>query len=103
MDQLTGRSAYYRKRQDLVRFAFNLFGYLDRGISGAIWLGAYREALAAGKDEARAVLNGDDAVRQSQGATGAMDIAAIQCKDQGAAASADYVVYTVQRGGLRLS
>ncbi|MBH3308343.1 hypothetical protein I5P84_02595 [Pseudomonas mosselii] len=94
MDQLIGRSAFYRKRQDLVRFAFNLFGYLDRGISGAIWLGAYRDALAAGRDEARAVLDGDRAVRQSQGATGAMDIAAIQRKDQGAAMRLLTMFYT---------
>lgn len=94
MDQLIGRSAFYRKRQDLVRFSFNLFGYLDRGISGAIWLGAYREALAAGKDAAGAVLDGDKAVRQSQGATGPMDIAAIQRKDQGAAMRLLTMFYT---------
>lgn len=94
IDQLVGRSAFYRKRQELVRFSFNLFGYLDRGISGAIWLGAYREALAAGKDAAGAVLDGDKAVRQSQGATGAMDIAAIQRKDQGAAMRLLTMFYT---------
>lgn len=94
LNELIGRNAFYRKRQDLVRFAFNLFGYVDRGISGAIWLGAYRDALTAGKDEAKAVLDGDKAVRQSQGATGAMDIAAIQRKDQGAAMRLLTMFYT---------
>lgn len=94
LNELIGRSAFYRKRQDLVRFAFNLFGYVDRGISGTIWLGAYRDALTAGKDEAGAVLDGDKAVRQSQGATGAMDIAAIQRKDQGAAMRLLTMFYT---------
>jgi hypothetical protein len=94
MNELIGKSAFYRKRADVVRFAFNLFGYIDRGVSGAVWLGAYRDAVAAGKDEATSVADGDRAVRQSQGATGPMDIAAIQRKDQGAAMRLLTMFYT---------
>ncbi|HDS1682378.1 TPA: hypothetical protein QEM39_003962 [Pseudomonas putida] len=49
MSELIGRNAFFRKKADLVRFSFNLLGYLDRGISGAIWLAAYRDAIATGK------------------------------------------------------
>lgn len=94
MSELIGSSAFFRKRADLVRFSFNLLGFIDRGISGAIWLASYREGLAAGKDQAAAVLDGDKAVRLSQGGTGAMDIAAIQRKDQGAAMRLLTMFYT---------
>lgn len=94
MSALIGRNAFFRKKADLVRFSFNLLGYLDRGISGAIWLAAYREGVAAGKESTAAVLDGDKAVRQSQGGTGAMDIAAIQRKDQGAAMRLLTMFYT---------
>ncbi|KRP78099.1 hypothetical protein [Pseudomonas lactis] len=94
MDDLIGKNAFFRKRDDLVRFSFNLLGYLDRGISGAIWMASYREGLAAGKDSAAAALDGDKAVRLSQGGTGAMDIAAIQRKDQGAAMRLLTMFYT---------
>lgn len=94
MADLIGKNAFFRKRDDLVRFSFNLLGYLDRGISGAIWLASYREGLAAGKESAAAALDGDNAVRLSQGATGAMDIAAIQRKDQGAAMRLLTMFYT---------
>lgn len=94
MSELIGRNAFFRKKADLVRFSFNLLGYLDRGISGAIWLAAYRDAIATGKDTAAAALDGDKAVRQSQGGTGVMDIAAIQRKDQGAAMRLLTMFYT---------
>lgn len=94
MADLIGKNAFFRKRDDLVRFSFNLLGYLDRGISGAIWMASYREGLAAGKDSAAAALDGDNAVRLSQGGTGAMDIAAIQRKDQGAAMRLLTMFYT---------
>ena len=94
MADLIGKNAFFRKRDDLVRFSFNLLGYLDRGISGAIWMASYREGLAAGKDAAAAALDGDKAVRLSQGGTGAMDIAAIQRKDQGAAMRLLTMFYT---------
>lgn len=94
MADLIGKNAFFRKRDDLVRFSFNLLGYLDRGISGAIWMASYREGLAAGKDAAAAALDGDNAVRLSQGGTGAMDIAAIQRKDQGAAMRLLTMFYT---------
>ncbi len=76
MSALIGRNAFFR------------------GISGAIWLAAYREGVAAGKESTAAVLDGDKAVRQSQGGTGAMDIAAIQRKDQGAAMRLLTMFYT---------
>lgn len=94
MADLIGKNAFFRKRDDLVRFSFNLLGYLDRGISGAIWMASYREGLAAGKDAAAAAIDGDKAVRLSQGGTGAMDIAAIQRKDQGAAMRLLTMFYT---------
>lgn len=94
MADLIGKNAFFRKRDDLVRFSFNLLGYLDRGISGAIWMASYREGLAAGKEAAAAALDGDNAVRLSQGGTGAMDIAAIQRKDQGAAMRLLTMFYT---------
>lgn len=94
MADLIGKNAFFRKRDDLVRFSFNLLGYLDRGISGAIWMASYREGLSAGKDAAAAALDGDMAVRLSQGGTGAMDIAAIQRKDQGAAMRLLTMFYT---------
>ncbi|QLG93702.1 hypothetical protein HZF02_17860 [Pseudomonas yamanorum] len=94
MADLIGKNAFFRKRDDLVRFSFNLLGYLDRGISGAIWMASYREGLAAGKDAGAAALDGDKAVRLSQGGTGAMDIAAIQRKDQGAAMRLLTMFYT---------
>lgn len=94
MSDLIGKNAFFRKRDDLVRFSFNLLGYLDRGISGAIWMASYREGLAAGKEASAAALDGDNAVRLSQGGTGAMDIAAIQRKDQGAAMRLLTMFYT---------
>ncbi|AYG06875.1 hypothetical protein D7M10_07130 [Pseudomonas fluorescens] len=94
MADLIGKNAFFRKRDDLVRFSFNLLGYLDRGISGAIWMASYREGLAAGKEASAAALDGDNAVRLSQGGTGAMDIAAIQRKDQGAAMRLLTMFYT---------
>lgn len=94
MADLIGKNAFFRKRDDLVRFSFNLLGYLDRGISGAIWMASYREGLAAGKEASAAALDGDNAVRLSQGSTGAMDIAAIQRKDQGAAMRLLTMFYT---------
>ena len=94
MADLIGKNAFFRKRDDLVRFSFNLLGYLDRGISGAIWMASYREGLASGKEASAAALDGDNAVRLSQGGTGAMDIAAIQRKDQGAAMRLLTMFYT---------
>lgn len=60
------------------RFAFHGIGYMDRIVSIPTWLGAYNKALAAGKDEAQAIYDGDKAVRISQGAGSAKDLAAVQ-------------------------
>jgi hypothetical protein len=63
---------------DVRRTAFYLTAMADRMISTPTWLGAYNQALAAGESEEAAVRAGDRAVRLSQGAGGAKDLAAVQ-------------------------
>jgi hypothetical protein len=60
------------------QFAFHGVGYMDRVVVVPTWLGAYDKALASGKGHDDAVYEADKAVRQSQGAGGAKDLAAIQ-------------------------
>ena len=60
------------------RTAFYLTGIADRMVSMPTWLGAYRKTLAEGGSEETAVRAGDRAVRLSQGAGGAKDLAAVQ-------------------------
>lgn len=69
-------------RRDLIadakRFAYHGIGYTDRMVVLPTWIGAYNKALASGKTEDQAVYEGDKAVRQSQGAGAAKDLAAVQ-------------------------
>jgi hypothetical protein len=62
----------------IARSAFYLTAMADRTISVPIWLGGYRQALANGEQEEAAIRAGDRAVRLSQGAGGAKDLAAVQ-------------------------
>lgn len=60
------------------RSAFYLTAMMDRVVSVPTWVGGYRQALDAGLSEEDAVRSGDRAVRLSQGAGGAKDLAAVQ-------------------------
>lgn len=63
---------------DIQRTAFILTAYADRMVSVPTWLGGYNQALAEGQSEETAIRAGDRAVRLSQGAGGAKDLAAVQ-------------------------
>lgn len=63
---------------DIQRTAFILTSYADRMVSVPTWLGAYNQALIEGQSEETAIRAGDRAVRLSQGAGGAKDLAAVQ-------------------------
>lgn len=63
---------------DARRFAYYGIAMLDMGVALPTWLGAYRKALHEGSKEADAVVLADRAVRDSQGAGGAKDLAAVQ-------------------------
>ncbi len=63
---------------DVQRTAFIFTSYADRMVSVPTWLGAYNQAISEGKPEDAAVRAGDRAVRLSQGAGGAKDLAAVQ-------------------------
>ena len=60
------------------RSAFYLTAMADRMVSVPTWLAGYRKALAEGLAEEDAIRAGDRAVRLSQGAGGAKDLAAVQ-------------------------
>lgn len=60
------------------RSAFYLTAMMDRTVSVPTWVGGYRQALDAGLSEEDAVRAGDRAVRLSQGAGGAKDLAGVQ-------------------------
>jgi hypothetical protein len=62
---------------DVKRFAFHGIGYMDRVVVIPTWIGAYNKALSEGSAEEEAVYAADKAVRQSQGAGGAKDLAAV--------------------------
>lgn len=72
---MSGKTGLYH---DVKRTAFFLTAWADRQVSAPTWLGAYRQALAEGKNEEDAVRAGDQAVRLSQGAGGAKDMASVQ-------------------------
>lgn len=63
---------------DIQRTAFILTAYADRMVSVPTWLGGYNQALSEGQSEETAIRAGDRAVRLSQGAGGAKDLAAVQ-------------------------
>lgn len=61
-----------------MRFAFHGIGLMDRAVSIPTWIGAYNKALAAGREEADAIYEADQAIRMSQGSGAAKDLAAVQ-------------------------
>jgi hypothetical protein len=60
------------------RTAFYATGVMDMMVSIPTWMAAYNQALTEGKTDQDAVRAGDRAVRLSQGASGAKDMAAVQ-------------------------
>lgn len=60
------------------RTAFYATGMMDMVVSVPTWMGAYNQALSEGMNEQDAIRAGDRAVRLSQGASGAKDLAAVQ-------------------------
>ncbi len=60
------------------QFGFIGIGWADRLVVVPTWIGAYNKALETGASEADAVYAADKAVRGSQGAGAAKDLAAIQ-------------------------
>ena len=60
------------------RSAFYLTAMADRQVTIPTWLGAYRQAQAEGLNEEDSIRAGDRAVRLSQGAAGAKDLASVQ-------------------------
>lgn len=59
------------------RFAYHGIGYMDRMVVIPTWIGAYNRALSEGAEEEAAIYAADKAVRQSQGAGAAKDMAAV--------------------------
>lgn len=78
LNAVTPTSKVMRKIIDAKKFMFHGIGYMDRLVSVPTWIAAYNNAIAAGMDEQDARYAGDKAVRQSQGAGGPKDLAAIQ-------------------------
>lgn len=72
---LTGQNSAYAQVQ---RFAFHGIAIMDTMVTVPTWMGAYRQALDEGANEETARLEADAAVRLTQGAGGAKDLAAIQ-------------------------
>ncbi len=60
------------------RYAYHGIAAMDSIVARVTWLGAYRQALAEGKDAETAINSGDAAVRLTQGSGSSMDLAAIQ-------------------------
>lgn len=67
---------------DVKRFAFYGIGYMDRVVVIPTWLGAYNRGISEGMSEADAGYYADKAVRQSQGAGAAKDLASVQRKNE---------------------
>ena len=72
------KAAGQRSLSAVKKFAFHGIGYIDRVVVIPTWLGAYDKAIAEGMEDSDAVYAADKAVRQSQGAGAAKDLAAIQ-------------------------
>lgn len=72
------KAAGQRNLSAVKKFAFHGIGYMDRVVVIPSWLGAYDKAIASGMSEEDAIYSADKAVRQSQGAGAAKDLAAIQ-------------------------
>lgn len=78
---LSGGTALNKAMSPLTKakeFAFHGIGYMDRVVTVPTWIAGYNKALAEGKSEEDAIYEGDKAVRLSQGAGSAKDLAAVQ-------------------------
>lgn len=75
INQLSGRNDWYAAGK---RFAFHGIGYMDRVVAVPTWMAGYNRAIEAGRSEEQAIYEGDKAVRLSQGAGSAKDLAAVQ-------------------------
>lgn len=73
--KLTGKAGLVA---DARRFAFYGIGIMDLAVTLPTWMGAYRKGLSEGMSDGDAVYYADKAVRSSQGAGGAKDLAAVQ-------------------------
>ncbi len=93
-DRLKGKNEFFRQKERVVRFAFDLLNYIDRYVTGAGWMAAYNRAIREGKSTEVAVRAGDAVVRKSQGGFGAMDRAAIQYGDDGKVMAMFTMFYT---------
>lgn len=71
---LTGQNSTWAQAQ---KFAFHGIALADAMVSVPTWMGAYRQALDAGATDEAARLEGDRAVRLTQGAGGQKDLAAV--------------------------
>jgi len=78
LNNITATSKTMQAVLDSKKFVFHGIGYMDRLVSVPTWIAGYNNAIVAGMDEADARYAGDKAVRQSQGAGGPKDLAAIQ-------------------------
>lgn len=76
--QMAGQNNVSRGLTAAKRFAFHGIGYADRMVTIPTWIGAYNKALAQGSTDQEAVYAADKAVRMSQGAGSAKDLAAVQ-------------------------
>lgn len=77
-DQLLKTRGQHGIKVAVQRSAFYLTAMADRIVSVPTWIGGYRQALDQGMHEEDAIRAGDRAVRLSQGAGGAKDLAAVQ-------------------------
>lgn len=77
-DQLLKTRGEHGIKVAVQRSAFYLTAMFDRTVSVPTWIGGYRQALDQGLHEEDAIRAGDRAVRLSQGAGGAKDLAAVQ-------------------------
>lgn len=73
--RLAGKAGFVSEAR---RFAFHGIGLADRMVVIPTWIGAYNKAIASGATEDAAIYEGDKAVRKSQGAAAAKDMAAVQ-------------------------
>lgn len=75
MRELLGQNGWVA---DARRFAYYGIAMMDMAVGLPTWLGAYKKALHEGAVEADAISLADRAVRDSQGASSAKDMAAVQ-------------------------
>ena len=73
--QMTGQNSLLTQAQ---RFAFHGIAIADTMVTVPTWMAAYRRAIKDGKSQEVAILEGDAAVRLTQGAGGPKDLAAVQ-------------------------